>query len=96
MVLKYSVRRSVPIDAGYRASVIICIQRFGCSGGGNLAIPDARGFQWSFSLIADMGRENRTWGEERIAAELLPKLGISLLPRTVRRELHRPRLVCPG
>jgi hypothetical protein len=29
--------------------------------------------------------ENVTWGEERIAAELLVKLGIRLSPRTVRR-----------
>src|SRR5262245_49702207 len=28
---------------------------------------------------------NRTWGEERIAAELLVKLGIRVSPRTVRR-----------
>jgi putative transposase len=36
-------------------------------------------------LIRRMARENRTWGEERIADELLLKLGISLSPRTVRR-----------
>jgi putative transposase len=28
------------------------------------------------NLIADMARTNRTWGEERIATELLLKLGI--------------------
>jgi len=32
-----------------------------------------------------MARENPTWGEERIAAELLLKLGIQLSARTVRR-----------
>ena len=32
---------------------------------------------------------NRTWGEERIAAELLLKLGVRLSPRTVRRYLPR-------
>jgi putative transposase len=47
-------------------------------------------------LIADMARANRTWGEERIAAELLLKLGISLSPRTVRRDMRRPRSAHPG
>ncbi|OLC45154.1 MAG: hypothetical protein AUH43_16790 [Acidobacteria bacterium 13_1_40CM_65_14] len=36
-------------------------------------------------LIADMAAANRTWGEERIASELLLKLGIRVSPRTVRR-----------
>jgi transposase InsO family protein len=36
-------------------------------------------------LIVTMATANRTWGEERIAAELLVKLGIRLSPRTVRR-----------
>ncbi len=36
-------------------------------------------------LIVRMARENLTWGEERIAAELLLKLGIRVSPRTVRR-----------
>jgi putative transposase len=36
-------------------------------------------------LIAKMANENRTWGEERLAAELLLKLGIRISPRTVRR-----------
>ena len=36
-------------------------------------------------LILRMAEENRTWGEERIAAELLLKLGIRVSPRTVRR-----------
>ena len=38
-------------------------------------------------LIAEMAVANRTWGEERIAAELLVKLGIRVSPRTVRRYL---------
>ena len=37
-----------------------------------------------------MARANRTWGEERIAAELLVKLAISVSPRTVRRYIGRP------
>ena len=36
-------------------------------------------------LIAEMAAANRTWGEERIASELLVKLGIHVSPRTVRR-----------
>jgi hypothetical protein len=36
-------------------------------------------------LIAQMAAANVTWGEGRIAAELLVKLGIRLSPRTVRR-----------
>jgi hypothetical protein len=41
-------------------------------------------------LIADMARANQTWGEERIVAELLLKLGIVVSPRTVRRYMQRP------
>jgi hypothetical protein len=37
------------------------------------------------NLIAHMARANQTWAEERIAAELLLKLGISVSPRTARR-----------
>jgi hypothetical protein len=38
-----------------------------------------------------MARSNPTWGEERIAAELLLKLGVRLSPRTVRRYLPKDR-----
>jgi putative transposase len=41
-------------------------------------------------LIADMAHANQTWGEERIAAELLLKLGVAISPRTVRRYMRRP------
>jgi transposase InsO family protein len=41
-------------------------------------------------LIATMAHANQTWGEERIAAELLLKLGVSVSPRTVRRYMRRP------
>ena len=40
-------------------------------------------------LIATMARDNPTWGEERIAAELRLKLGIRVSPRTVRRYMAR-------
>jgi len=43
-----------------------------------------------------MARANRTWGEERIAAELLVKLGIALSPRTVRHYMRRPHTTHPG
>jgi putative transposase len=35
-------------------------------------------------LIREMAENNATWGEERIANELLLKLGIQISPRTVR------------
>ena len=42
--------------------------------------------------IRQMAEQNITWGEERIAAELLLKIGIRVSPRTVRRYMpHRPR-----
>ena len=41
-------------------------------------------------LIGDMALANRTWGEERIAAELLLKVGIRVSPRTVRRYMPPP------
>jgi putative transposase len=41
-------------------------------------------------LIADMARTNQTWGVERIAAELLLKVGVSVSPRTDRRYMQRP------
>ena len=48
-------------------------------------------------LIATMAAANRTWGEERIAAELLVKLGIRVSPRTVRRYMpSRPPRPKPG
>jgi transposase InsO family protein len=38
-------------------------------------------------LIRRIARENALWGEERIANELLLKLGVRISPRTVRRYL---------
>jgi hypothetical protein len=45
------------------------------------------------TLIREMGRNNPTWGEERIANELSLKLGIYVSPRTVAKylEMDRPR-----
>ena len=37
-----------------------------------------------------MASENPTWGRERIAHELLLKLGISISPRTVRKYMPKP------
>jgi len=43
-------------------------------------------------LIAEMASHNQTWGEERIAAELRVKLGLTVSPRTLRRYMpSRPR-----
>src|SRR6476660_3886342 len=39
-------------------------------------------------LIREMGVENPTWGEERIANELQLKLGIRVSPRTVEKYLQ--------
>ena len=36
-------------------------------------------------LIKEMALNNPTWGEERIANELLLKIGIRISPRTIRR-----------
>ena len=41
------------------------------------------------TLIRRMARENPLWGEERIADELLLKLGIQVSPRTVRKYMPR-------
>ena len=41
------------------------------------------------ALIRCMARENPTWGQERIANELLLKLGLRVSPRTVRKYLPR-------
>jgi len=49
------------------------------------------------ALIHRLVRENPLWGEERIANELLVKLGIRLSPRTVRKYLpRRPTRRPPG
>ena len=37
-----------------------------------------------------MAQENAVWGEERIASELLVKLGIRVSPRTVREYMPKP------
>ena len=42
-------------------------------------------------LIVTMARAHPTWGEERIADELLLKLGLTVSPRTVGRYLRRLR-----
>ena len=41
------------------------------------------------ALIRRMAIENRSWGEERIASELLVKLGIRISPRTVRKYMPK-------
>jgi putative transposase len=46
------------------------------------------------ALIRRMARENPSWGEERIANELLLKLGLRVSPRTIRKYL--PSRLNPG
>jgi len=41
------------------------------------------------ALIREMARDNPGWGEERIANELLLKLGIQVSPRTVRKYMPK-------
>jgi putative transposase len=41
------------------------------------------------TLIRRMARENPSWGEERIANELLLKLGLRVSPRTIRKYLPK-------
>ncbi|WP_414717476.1 helix-turn-helix domain-containing protein [Steroidobacter sp.] len=41
-------------------------------------------------LIRRMARENPAWGQERIANELLLKLGLQVSPRTVAKYMPRP------
>jgi len=47
-------------------------------------------------LIRRMARENPAWGEERIANELLLKLGLRVSPRTVRKYLPQLPAAPPG
>jgi putative transposase len=51
------------------------------------------------TLIAEMARENPTWGEARVASELSLKLGIHVSPRTVWAywpQNLNPRRACPS
>jgi len=59
--------------------------------------PIALELPWELrQLIRRMANENPTWGQERIASELLLKVGLRASPRTVRRlaalrlARHRP------
>jgi hypothetical protein len=47
------------------------------------------------ALIRRMGSENRTWGEQRIANELVLKLGIQVSPRT-QAEISSPSSTRPA
>jgi putative transposase len=48
------------------------------------------------ALIRHMALENLTWGQERIANELLLKLGLRVSPRTVRKYMPRHCIGSPG
>src|SRR5207237_1058743 len=47
-------------------------------------------------LIQRMARENASWGQERIANELLLKLGLRVSPRTVRKYMPQRLYPRPG
>ena len=57
--------------------------RWKCRGGRPPIPPELR------ALIRKLATENVLWGEERIASELLVKLGIRVSPRTVRKYMPR-------
>jgi transposase InsO family protein len=48
------------------------------------------------ALIRAMARDNPTWGQERIANELLLKLGLRVSPRTVRKYMPKRLAHGPG
>jgi putative transposase len=48
------------------------------------------------ALIRHMARENVTWGQQRIANELLLKLGLRVSPRTVRKYMPPDCVGGPG
>ena len=48
------------------------------------------------TLIRQMALDNPTWGEERIANELLLKLGLRVSPRTVRKYMPEHSGAGPG
>jgi putative transposase len=48
------------------------------------------------ALIRQMAQDNPTWGQERIANELLLKLGLQVSPRTVRKYMPKRRGRSPG
>ena len=48
------------------------------------------------ALIRQMARDNPTWGQERIANELLLKLGLRVSPRTVRQYMSKRLHPGPG
>ena len=47
-------------------------------------------------LIRRIARENPSWGEERIANELLLKLGLRVSPRTIRKYMPKSPAPLPG
>jgi putative transposase len=47
-------------------------------------------------LICEMARDNPSWGEERIANELLLKLGLRVSPRTIRKYMPKLPAAPPG
>ena len=62
---------------------------FACSGGGSRDQDGHRSRRTLQALIRQMARDNPTWGQERIANELLLKLGLRVSPRTVRKYMPK-------
>src|ERR1017187_4848400 len=68
---------------GWRRKRFQLFWRKQCQSGRPRIPPDLQG------LIGTMARENPSWGQERIANELLVKLGLRVSPRTIRKYLPK-------
>ena len=81
-------RQALPLCNRRRLSAGI-VRGSDCSGGGQSRPgrpPIPAELQ---ALIRQMARDNPTWGQERIANELLLKLGLRVSPRTVRKYMPK-------
>ena len=65
------------------------VRGFAGSGAGKLGLDARRSLRTLQALIRRMARENPSWGEERIANELLLQLGLRVSPRTIRKYLPK-------
>ena len=76
-------------DVGWHRAGFRLFWRWKCRRGRPRIAPELR------ALIRQMARDNVSWGEERIANELLLKFGIQISPRTVRKYMPKPPLGQP-
>ena len=76
-------------DVGWHRAGFRLFWRWKCRHGRPRIPPELR------ALIRQMACDNVSWGEERIANELLLKFGIQISPRTVRKYMPKPPLGQP-